>query len=194
MKSIIKLFFFLCVFAATFMSCETYSDPKVDYTPIYPLSGEWRVRITNLTTNALISSSMYTFVTYNTSDYSSTQMWIQTTPGITVFSPATSVPRTLRSKISCDVAGLSFSTTQVTQNLNIAASSSWPLYAVNAVIDTVTITGGQVTLNSVAMPSGVNSDRIYFKLQKTKAPGVTYLVEGYRTTRWNEDASFITFK
>jgi hypothetical protein len=44
------------------------------------------------------------------------------------------------------------------------------------------------------MPSGVSSDRISFKLSSTKSPGITYLVEGYRRTRWNEDETFITFK
>jgi len=44
------------------------------------------------------------------------------------------------------------------------------------------------------MPSGVTADRIKFKLAKTRSSGVTYLVEGYRRTRWNEDESFITFK
>jgi hypothetical protein len=195
MKSIIRSLILLCVFSASFMSCETYSDPKVDYTPIYPLSGEWRVRIRNTNADTLISkTAMYTFATYNTADYSSTQMWIQTASSIPTFSRVGTVPKTLRAKIACDVTGLSFSTTAIVQNLNITASSSWPAYAVNAVIDTITITEGKVTLNSVSMPSGVTSDRISFKLQKSKSPGVIYLVDGYRRTRWNEDETYITFK
>ena len=178
MKSIIKSLMLLCVFSASFMSCETYSDPTADYTPIYPLSGEWRVRVTNLTTNALISSSMYTFGTYNTSDYSSTQMWIRTTSSL-----PTSLG-TLKVKISCDVPSLSFS---VTNGSDLHVTT-------NAVLGTVNITEGKVTLNSVAMPSGVTSDRISFKLTTTKSPGITFFVEGYRRTRWNEDESFITFK
>lgn len=178
MKSIIRSLILFCVFAASFISCETYSDPTVDYAPIYPLSGEWRVRVTNLSTNALISSSMYTFGTYNTEDNSSTQMWMRTTSSLP------SSLGTLKAKIDCDVASLSFSVANG-NNLHVTT---------NAVLGTVTITEGKVTLNSVTMPSGVTSDRIAFKLTSTKSPGITYQVEGYRRTRWNEDESFITFK
>jgi hypothetical protein len=185
MKSIIRTLILLCVLAATLVSCETYSDPKVDYSPIYPLSGEWRVRIRNTNTDALVNSTaMYTLVTYNTADNAKDLMWIRATSAIPTFH-ATSTLRTLKSKISCDVPGLGFSTTGVVQNLGVTS---------NAVIDTITITEGKVTLNSVLMPSGVMSDRISFKLKKTKSPGVTYLIDGYRTTRWQEDATFITFK
>jgi hypothetical protein len=181
MKSIIKSFILLCVLSATLVSCETYSDPKVDYSPIYPLSGEWRVRITNLNTSALVvtgTSSMYTLGTYNTSDNSATQMWIRATTSISAIG-------TVKAKISCDVPSLSFTTTGVVQNLNVTT---------NAVIDTVTITDAKITLSSVSMPSGVKSDRIYFKFKKTKVPGVTYLVEGYRRTRWNEDETVVNFQ
>jgi len=178
MKSIIRSLILLCVFAASFISCETYSDPKEEYTPIYPLSGEWRVRITNLSTNALIASSMYTLGTYNTEDNSATQMWIRTTSNLP------SSLGTLKAKIECNVPSLSFS----------AANSNNLHVTTNAVLGTVTITEGKVTLNSVAMPSGVTADRIYLKLTSTKSPGITYLVEGYRRTRWGEDESFITFK
>jgi len=195
MKSIIKSIFLFCILAVSFTSCETYSDPKVDYSPIYPLSGEWRVRITNLTTGVMVSTTaMYTLGTYNTSDNVANQMWLRFTSSIPTFSPVTSVPRTVMSKISCDVAGLSFSTSGVTQNLNVAASTTWPTYAMNAVIDTITITEAKVTLNSVVMKSGVMSDRIAFKLTKTKSAGNTYFVEGYRRTRWSEDETVIDFK
>jgi len=195
MKSIIKSIFLFCVFAVSFMSCETYSDPKAEYSPIYPLSGEWTVRITNLNTGSLVSTSMYTLGTYNTSDNVANQMWLRFTSNIPTFSPDASIPKTVMSKISCDVAGLSFSTTAGTQNLNVAADkTNWPAYPVNAVIDTITITEAKVTLNSVVMPSKVTADRISFKLSKTKAPGVVFLVEGYRSTRWAEDENVIDFK
>lgn len=179
MKSIIRSLILLCVFAASFISCETYSDPKVDYTPIYQLSGEWRVRVTNLSTNTLISSSaMYTLGTYNTEDYSANQMWLRITSNMP------SKLGTLKVKINCDVPTLSFS----------ASNASDIHVTTNAALGTVNITEGKVTLNSVTMPSGVTSDRISFKLTTTKSPDVTYLFEGYRRTRWNEDETFITFK
>jgi hypothetical protein len=183
MKSIIKSFFLFCVFAVSFTSCETYSDPKVEYSPIYPLSGEWKVRIRNIQADTLVNkSSMYVLGTYNTADNLANQMWIRTTSSIPSFSSGV---KTLKAKISCDVPSLSFSTTGVIQNLNVTT---------NAILDSVVITEGKVTLNSVLMKSGVMSDRISFKLTKTKAPGITYLIDGYRRTRWNEDENIIDFK
>jgi len=183
MKSIIKSIFLFCILAVSFTSCETYSDPKVEYSPIYPLSGEWRVRIRNLKADTLVNkTTMYTLGTYNTSDNLTNQMWIRTTSSIPTFSSGV---KTVKAKISCDVTSLSFLTTGVIQNLNITT---------NAVLDTLVITEGKVVLNSVLMKSGVMSDRISFKLTKTKVPGVTFLVDGYRTTRWNEDNTIIDFK
>jgi hypothetical protein len=183
MKSIIKSFLLLCVISATFASCETYKDPKVDYSPVYPLSGEWRVRITDLSTNALVAQSMYTLGTYNTQNNDNNLMWIRTTSNVPLFSTAS--VKTLKAKVSCDVPSLSFNTNGVVQNLNVTT---------NAVIDTVVVTEGKVVLNSVSMPSGVKADRISFKITKTKAPGKTFFVEGYRRTRWNEDETVIDFK
>ena len=142
----------------------------------------------------LSTTAMYTFDTYNTSDNLTNQMWMRCTSSIPTFSAVSTIPKSFKAKISCDAAALSFSTTGITQNLNVAASTSWPAYPVNAIIDSITITEGKITLNSVTMPSLVKSDRISFKLAKTKVPGVTYLVEGYRRTRWNEDETFITFQ
>jgi len=135
---------------------------------------------------------MYTFGTYNTADNVTNQVWLRTTSAIPTFAPVTTIPRTLKVKLSCDVSNLSFSSTGTTQNTAVTAFSA--AYPMNSVVDTVVVTEGKITLNSVDMPSGVKSDRIYFKLTKTKAPGVTYLVEGYRRTLWNEDESVIAFK
>lgn len=185
MKSIIKSIILFGVFAFSFVSCETYSDPKVDYSPIYPISGEWKVRITNLSTNALVATSLYTLSTYNTADNADNQMWVRLTSSIPTFSPTTATVKTVKAKITCNVGALSFSTTGITQNLHVTT---------NAIVDTVAITDGSIKLKSVDMPSGVKSDRISFKITKTKAPGVTYLVEGYRRTQWNEDEAVVEFK
>ena len=44
MKKIYKLLAVLLAIV-TFSSCETYGDYDVEYSPIYPLSGEWIVNI-----------------------------------------------------------------------------------------------------------------------------------------------------
>jgi hypothetical protein len=193
MKSTIKSLILFCVLSVSLVSCETYSDPKVDYSPIYPLSGEWRVRITDLTTNTVLGTpaspttpSMFTLGTYNTSSNSTDSLWIRITSTIS-FSGTASSPKntTFKSKIACDVKNLSFSTNGVVKNINVTT---------NAVIDTISVTEAQISLNSVIMPSGVTSDRIKFKFTKTRSSGITYLVEGYRRTRWAEDESVINFK
>lgn len=178
MKSIIKSFILLCVLSAALVSCETYDDPKADYSPVYPLSGEWRVRITNLNTNTLIANSMYTFGTYNTSENSSTQMWIRTTANLP------GGLGTMKAKIDCNVSSLDFSVANA-ENLHVTT---------NAVLGTINITEGKITLNSVEMPSKVKSDRIFFKFTSSRVPNVTYSVEGYRRTRWNEDETVLDFK
>jgi hypothetical protein len=187
MKSIIKSIFLFCVLAVSLTSCETYSDPKVEYSPVYPLSGEWRVRIRNLKADTLVNkAAMYTFGTFNTSDNATNQIWVRTTSAIPTFITTGSTPKTILSKITCDVPSLSFSTTGIVQNINTTTA---------AVLDTITITEGKVTLSSVLMPSGVMSDRISFKITKSKVSGgVTFLVDGYRRTRWAEDETFIAFK
>ncbi len=193
MRTILNSLILFCVFAVSFTSCETYTDPKVEYSPIYPLSGEWRVRITNLSTNvvlgttaALTTPTMYTLGTYNTSSNTADSLWFRISSTMPFSGLASSTKNTtIKSKINCDVKNLTFSTIGIVKNINVTT---------NAVIDSVSITEAQITLNSVAMPSGVNADRIKFKITKTRSAGVTYLVEGYRRTRWAEDESFIAFQ
>jgi hypothetical protein len=155
-------------------SCENYPDREVEYSPIFPLSGEWRVRVTDMNTNALVTSAMYTFGTYNTSDNATNQMWIRTTSNMAGGLGA------MRGKISCDVADLSFSG----ENISDASAAS----------ATFSITEGKVTLEAISMPSGVKADKISFKYTTSKVPGTTFLFEGYRRTLWPADESFVTFE
>lgn len=178
MKAIAKIFALLMLIM-TVTGCETYKDPEVEYSPIYPLSGEWRVRITNAATGDLVNNkAMYTVGTYNTSDNSSSQMWIRITSNVA------GGFGTLKAKIDCNVAGLGFS----------AAGAKDLHVTTNAEVGTVTITDGKVTLGSVALPSKKMSDRIYFKITNTKSGGNSYIVEGYRRTLYDEDDTVIDFK
>lgn len=182
MKTILKSILLICVIATSFVSCETYKEPTIDHSPIFPISGEWRVRIKNLSTNTLVAQSMYTLGTYNTTNNDKDSMWVRTISNIPTFSSA--AIKTLKAKIFCDVSSLSFTTVGITKNLHVST---------NAIVDTIVITEGKITLNAIKMPSGVTSDKISFELTKTKAPGVTFLIEGYRKTLWAEDENFITF-
>jgi hypothetical protein len=152
-------------------SCENYNDNPIEYSPIFPVSGEWRIRVTNTTTSAVVG--MYTFSTYNTSDNSSTEMWIRTTSNMG------GGLGTLRGKITCDVPNLSFSATDVRDISHASATFS--------------ITDAKITPNEISMPSGVKADKISFRLTTSKVPGTTYLFEGYRRTLWPEDEAFTSF-
>ncbi len=159
---------------AAFAGCENYPEINVEHTAIYPLSGEWRIRVTDLSTNTLVTNTMYTFGTYNTTDNKADQMWIRTTSAM-----AGSIG-TLRGKISCNVADMSFGGTDIT-DVSVTTGA------------TFSITEGKITLNAIDMPSGVKADKISFKLTTSKVAGKTFLFEGYRRTLWGEDESYRTF-
>ena len=174
----IKILFALFSSVVLFTACENYSDTPVEYSPIFPLSGEWRVRVTDLGPDTLLKTTtgavaMYTFGTYNTSDNQTDVMWIRTTTAMV------SNLGTLRGKISCDVSGLSFSGTNV-EDISAAAA-------------TFTVTEGKVILNAISMPSGVKADKISFRLTSTKTGNRDFLFEGYRRTLWNEDETYYEF-
>lgn len=169
-----KIIFFALVSLVAVSACENYSDTPVEYSPIYPLSGEWRIKITDLSTNTLVTQTMYTFGTYNTSDNTNNEMWIRTT------SSMAGGLGTLRGKISCDVPGLTFGATNAA---DISATGA-----------TFSITEGKIILDAVTMPSGVKADKISFNLTTSKVAGKTFLFEGYRRTLWPEDETFRDFK
>ncbi len=165
----------LLLFSLTvFFSCENYPDYEIEHTPIYPLSGEWRVRITDMSADTIVGHTMYVLGTYNTADNDKDSMWIR----ITATVPAKI--GTLRGKIPCNVPDLNFSATN-TSDISVATKSSF------------TITEGKITLNAIDMPSKVKADKISFKYTTSKAPGKTFLFEGYRRTLWPEDESYLTF-
>ncbi|MDR3218433.1 MAG: hypothetical protein LBU22_05545 [Dysgonamonadaceae bacterium] len=178
MKSI-KILLVLFSLGVMFTACENYSDTPVEYSPIFPLSGEWRVRITDESTGDLLKTTagavaIYVFGTYNTSDNKANEMWIRTTSSMVGGLGA------LRGKISCDVPGLSFGGTNVS-DISVTTGA------------TFSITDGKVSLNAITMPSGVTADKISFRLTTSKVAGKTFLFEGFRRTLWNEDESYSSF-
>ena len=178
MKSI-KILFTLFSLVVLFTACENYSDTPVEYSPIFPISGEWRVRIKELGPDTLLKTAsgavaMYTFGTYNTSDNETNVMWIRTTGSMV------SGLGTLRGKVYCDVPSLSFTGTDVL-DISVAAEVKF------------SIAEGKVTLNAIDMPSGVKADKISFRFISTKTGNRNFLFEGYRRTLWNEDETYSDF-
>lgn len=168
-KSLVALCFFL-VFAS---SCETYKDYDIEYSPVYPLSGEWLVRFTDPTVTPS-TSGLFVMSTFNTADNATNQMWIRVTSTSATAANAAYTGR-ICGKINCDVAGLSFSG----ENVVNTYSAATPL--------TFTITGGTVIKDGYDTATGGKSDKIMFTITDSRKPGKTITVEGFRRTRWLDD-------
>lgn len=140
-------------------SCETYSDDyKKEYSPIYPICGEWTVDITDATTNSVKRAVIYTYDTAN-KDANKVWLWINIAGYGT------------KCKIDCVPEAGIFSGT---------AAANVLLSGTNDVKD------GKVVLNGATTPSGGKSDSIEFTYFSSLA-NKTYTVKGYRRTGWPED-------
>ncbi|WP_080903718.1 lipid-binding protein [Parabacteroides sp. Marseille-P3160] len=162
----IKLFSII-VFAILFgVSCETYDDPEVEYSSVFPLSGEWKTVMTNSATGATAKVVLYT---YNTSDESTTQMWLR-------IGTATSFNANygVRGKVDINISAKTFS---VTDQPNAFLTNG----------KTFSISNGNVVLDGATTPSGHKADAISFTLTTEQTPGITYTFTGFRRTGWPED-------
>jgi len=142
-------------------SCK--KDDAVGGTNVQNLSGDWYVKVNG-------AGNYATAYTYNTSDNSSTQMWIQST-GIKSGTKALGV----KGKVSVNVTGQTFSGTGIT-NVNAATSTAIPTFA---------IANGKIVSNGTVGPqSKTPTDLISFDLIIS---GVTYKIEGYHKTGFLTD-------
>lgn len=167
----IKNIFILCLFLVVASSCETAKDYEMQFSPVYPLSGEWLVRFTDTSVTPNVTSGLILLSTFNTADNSGNQMWIRAT------STSTSYLGRFDGKISCDVAAKSFSGANVVNTYT--TSTTGPL--------TFTITSGIVITDGYDTATGHKSDKITFTMTDSRKPGKTYTVEGFRRTRWLDD-------
>ena len=94
MKKIYKLLAVLLAIV-TFSSCETYGDYDVEYSPIYPLSGEWIVNIYDANGQLLPDAEGYTCNTYNTADNVADKMWVKMSTASTTWG--------ILGKVNCNV-------------------------------------------------------------------------------------------
>jgi hypothetical protein len=159
MKKFIKYIMIACLAIVGVSSCETYSDNyKQDFSPIFPLCGEWKVAITDVAAGTTVNSVIYT---YDTADKSATQMWLW----INVSKYGT------KCKLTCDVKASTFSGSGAANTL---------LGGTNNVSD------GKVVVNGADTPSGYKADSIemtYYSSLTQK----TYKIKGFRRTGWPED-------
>lgn len=159
-----RMFAMIGVLALLFAGCETYEDMEVDYSPIFPLSGEWLVNIYDAADNTLIpDGDGYTLRTYNTSANDKDLMWVALS--------SASAPFGVRGKVNCNVEAKTFGGSDITGTLGG---------------EVFTVTEGKVALEAYTTNSGGKSDEISFLL-KTNKSDVTYLIRGFRKTGWEED-------
>ena len=167
---IIKKISILCFFLVFASGCETYKDYEIEYSPVYPLCGEWLVRFTDTSVTPNVTSNLIVMSTFNTADNSKNQMWIRASS-----TSATYLGR-FDGKIDCDVAGKSFSGTNVSNTFY----STTP-------IPTFTITNGTIIINGYDTATGGKSDKLTFTMTDTRKGGKVYTVSGFRRTRWLDD-------
>lgn len=149
------------LFLVAFASCKK-EQPAVEYSPIFPISGEWHTHIYNEDGGRV--ENMSVLRTYNTSDNLTDAAWFRL---ITPSRP------TILAKIKADVANKAF-----------VAGDYQDTQADPAV--NFSIIEGKVLLNASKQPSDVVADSIYVKY-KTGAEGDIYTVKGHRRTAWPED-------
>lgn len=164
----IKYTFFILLAALFMVSCNSEDrDYDIEYTPIHPVGGQYVVTIYKNGTKLAMSYCTLS----NTASYDSDKCWIR------IGGYTTASAHAINGKISCDVKALTFLGSQI-ENLagNVTSSTQ-----------TFTLTDGKVELKSIEAPSGTVTDKISFTYTTTKDPGVTYSVEGWRYTGWEED-------
>lgn len=160
----------LCFFLVFASGCETYKDYEIEYSPIYPLCGEWLVRFTDTSVTPNVTSGLIVMSTFNTADNSKNQMWIRAS------STSTTYLGRFDGKIDCDVTGKSFSGTNVSNT-----------FYTTTPVPTFTITNGTISINGYDTATGGKSDKLTFTMTDTRKGGKVYTVSGFRRTRWLDD-------
>ncbi len=159
-----------CFLLAAASGCETYKDYEIEYSPVYPLCGEWLVRFTDTSVTPNVTSGLIVMSTFNTADNSTTRMWIRTT------STSSAYPGRFDGKIDCNVEGRTFS-----------GSNALNTYYQTAPVPSFTITDGIVIADGYDTATGGKSDKITFTMTDTRKAGKTYKISGFRRTRWLDD-------
>jgi hypothetical protein len=151
----------LALISISFAACETMDEQEVEYSPIYPISGEWMAYIYNADGTTKASASLFALRTYNTADNEADKAWIRL---------GTTQTQAIWGKVNVDVAQ-KLITGQAIPN-NAKANN------------TFTITEGKIMLQASKVPSGLMADSIYVKYTTT-VDGKTYIVKGHRRTRFD---------
>lgn len=143
----------------TMVSCS--KSEKVGETAVKAVAGQWWIQIG--VDGSLIDPRYFTLLTYNTSDNSTNQFWLDDTETIWPF----------KFKSNLDLANKTFSVSN-------AASEYSGI--------TITVANGKILEGVSKGPaSGAVTDSIYFEAEFSDDPGTTYQFSGYRRTRFGDD-------
>lgn len=158
MKKHIKYLLIVLLAMVGLSSCETYGEYEQEFSPIFPICGEWKVSITNTQANTTSKAVIYT---YDTADKSGDKVWLWINNGT----------YGTKCKIACSPEAGTFSGAN----------------APNALLSgTNTVTDGKVVINGADTPSGHKADSIEFTYYSSLTQ-ITYKVKGFRRTGWPED-------
>ncbi len=188
------LYFLSFVLLAAFTGCSEGTDFDIDYTPIAPIGGQYKVNVycgyDSLKTDAEYWASnpakvdtifktdgkgsttgiLYTFLS-NTTDYDKDKAWIR------VGSYSSKAAYAINAKVSIDMSTYTFSGNGVDDFIGNSATAT----------DKVTISG-KCGHNTYTTASGTVTDEISFTYSRSDQPGYHYKVTGFKYTGWSEDS------
>jgi len=168
MKRIINTFI-VVILVLGFYSCETMDEPKMEYAPTYPISGEWFVKF-EAETSPGVWADVYNLgyvkiLTYNTAYNTADTVWID------------DLGNTWSFKVKCPI-----NVKEKTFGMKDSVLNSDPTYPIKVII-----TDGLVLVGKGKSISGVTTDSIYFKVGFEDDPGTVYRISGHRRTGFIED-------
>lgn len=183
MKKILYFLIFSSLIAFT-PSCSLLHDwnqpdePEIEYSVVWPLSGEWYVTYTFDDGSGVIDDYYglgYTkLFTYNTANNDPSKLWVSDGGNIDV-DHANFWSYCV--KADCNVGAKSFSGTDL-----VSTADAGGLYDIK-----VNVTNGKVIVGGATSPSGVKCDSIYFEVEFEDDPGTIYNCAGNRRTGFLED-------
>jgi len=174
----IKYFLFVFGLLALFASCQTLDklddpkDPTIEYSPVYPLCGEWWVTARYNDGTADHEWGYYKLLTFGTTSNTADSMWVADYHTGTAYG---NYFWAVKSKTGVNMSNLSFGNAVAKPNSVYTGCD-------------ITIANGKVIVNGGKSTSGTVTDSIYFETKfSDDANGFTYKISGVRRTGFLED-------
>ncbi len=182
-----KIFLLLSVAAIAFSACETLPKQEVTYSPTFPVSGEYLVKVNYVskltnTDSVAANTSVFVFRTYNTSSNTKDTVWARLSKASSPGTSLTSFPFNFLGKASCNITSAIFSATN-SNNLAFPVTDAKG----NVTYPSITILEGKVLLGKANVPSKSVCDSVYVKFTTAKDPKRIYVLKGHRRTGFLED-------